>query len=274
MSSLKEILRKYGASPIKRLGQNFLIDKNVLKKIVEAAELSINDVVLEVGPGIGNLTIELAKKIKKVIAVEKDKRMVEILKERLKEERIENVEIINEDILKFLPSFKMRGSYKVVANIPYYLTSRLIRNLLEMERKPKLIVLMVQKEVAQRICAKPPKMNLLAVSVQFYAKPKIVSFVSKNCFWPRPKVDSAIIKIEPKKEDLTDKDLFFKIVKAGFSQPRKQLINNLSKKLKEKKEIIKKFLSEAKILPIKRAEALSIEDWKKLTKIFKTKKIK
>jgi 16S rRNA (adenine1518-N6/adenine1519-N6)-dimethyltransferase len=274
MSSLKEILRKYGASPIKRLGQNFLIDKNVLKKIVEAAELSINDVVLEVGPGIGNLTIELAKKIKKVIAVEKDKRMVEILKERLKEERIENVEIINEDILKFLPSFKVRGSYKVVANIPYYLTSRLIRNLLEMERKPKLIVLMVQKEVAQRICAKPPKMNLLAVSVQFYAKPKIVSFVSKNCFWPRPKVDSAIIKIEPKKEDLTDKDLFFKIVKAGFSQPRKQLINNLSKKLKEKKEIIKKFLSEAKILPIKRAEALSIEDWKKLTKIFKTKKIK
>jgi 16S rRNA (adenine1518-N6/adenine1519-N6)-dimethyltransferase len=141
-----------------------------------------------------------------------------------------------------------------------------------MERKPKLIVLMVQKEVAQRICAKPPKMNLLAVSVQFYAKPQIVSFVSKNCFWPRPKVDSAIIKIEPKKEDLIDEDLFFEIVKAGFSQPRKQLINNLSKKLKKKKEIIKKFLSEAKILPTKRGEALSIEDWKRLTRAFKKRK--
>jgi len=271
---VEKALKYHRIYPIKRLGQNFLIDKNVLRKIVEAAELSKNDTVLEVGPGIGNLTIELAKKVKKIIAVEKDKRMVEILKERLKEERIENVEIVNEDILKFLPSFKVRGCYKVVANIPYYLTSRLIRNLLEIERKPKLIVLMIQKEVAQRICAKPPKMNLLAVSVQFYAKPKIVSFVSKNCFWPRPKVDSTIIKIEPKKEDLIDKDLFFEIVKAGFSQPRKQLINNLSKKLKEKKEIIKKFLFKAKILPIKRAEALSIEDWKKLTKIFKTKKIK
>jgi 16S rRNA (adenine1518-N6/adenine1519-N6)-dimethyltransferase len=273
MSSLKEILRKYGASPIKRLGQNFLIDKNVLRKIVKAAELSRDDVVLEVGPGIGNLTIELAKRAKKVIAVEKDKRMVEILKGRLKEEKIENVEIVNEDILKFLPSFEPGGSYKVVANIPYYLTSRLIRNLLEIERKPKLIVLMVQKEVAQRICAKPPKMNLLAVSVQFYSKPEIISFVSKNCFWPRPKVDSAIIKISNITEQKTtnNEELFFKIVKAGFSQPRKQLINNLSKKLEIEKKRIRNWLLKNKISPTKRAEALSIEDWKKLTKIFKIK---
>jgi 16S rRNA (adenine1518-N6/adenine1519-N6)-dimethyltransferase len=274
MSSLKEILRKYQTFPIKRLGQNFLIDKNVLRKIAGTAELSKRDVVLEVGPGIGNLTIELAKRVKKVIAVEKDERMVEILKENLKDFR--NVEIVEGDIREMIFAIvkKIAKDYKVVANIPYYLTSYLIRNLLELKKKPKLIVLMVQKEVAQRICAKPPKMNLLAVSVQVYGKPKIISFVSKNCFWPRPKVDSAIIKIEPKKEDLIDKDLFFEIVKAGFSQPRKQLINNLSKKLKKKKEIIKKFLSEAKILPTKRAGALSIEDWKKLTKIFKTKKIK
>jgi 16S rRNA (adenine1518-N6/adenine1519-N6)-dimethyltransferase len=268
MSSLKEILRKYETLPIKRLGQNFLIDKNILRKIIEAAELSKRDVVLEVGPGIGNLTIELAKKVKKVVAVEKDERMVEILKERLKEEKIENVEIVNEDILKFLPSFKLRRSYKVVANIPYYLTSRLIRNLLEAKRRPRLIVLMIQKEVAQRICAKPPKMNLLAVSVQFYAKPKIVSYVSKNSFWPRPKVDSAIIKIEPR-ETKFNANLFFKIVRAGFSHPRKQLINNLSRKLGRKKEEIKKLLSQLGISPKKRAEELSIEDWMKLTKLIK-----
>jgi 16S rRNA (adenine1518-N6/adenine1519-N6)-dimethyltransferase len=268
MSSLKEILRKHETLPIKRLGQNFLIDKNVLRRIIEAAELSKRDVVLEVGPGIGNLTIELAKKVKKVVAVEKDERMVEILKERLKEEKIENVEIVNEDILKFLPSFKLRRSYKVVANIPYYLTSRLIRNLLEAKRRPRLIVLMIQKEVAQRICAKPPKMNLLAVSVQFYAKPKIVSYVSKNSFWPRPKVDSAIIKIEPR-ETKFNANLFFKIVRAGFSHPRKQLINNLSRKLGRKKEEIKKLLSQLGISPKKRAEELSIEDWMKLTKLIK-----
>jgi 16S rRNA (adenine1518-N6/adenine1519-N6)-dimethyltransferase len=266
MSSLKEILKKYKAFPIKRLGQNFLIDQNVLKKILEAAELLKRDIVLEVGPGIGNLTVELAKKAKKVIAVEKDKRMVEILKERLKEEKIENVEIVNEDILKFLPSFKLKWSYKVVANIPYYLTSRLIRNLLEMKRKPKLIVLMVQKEVAQRICAKPPKMNLLAVSVQFYAKPEIVSFVSKNCFWPRPKVDSAIIKISSIKKQKATKEekLFFKIVKAGFSHPRKQLINNLSEGLRKDKKIVEEWLLSCSISPNKRAENLSVKDWKKI----------
>jgi len=267
MISPKEILKKYRIFPSKRLGQSFLIDKKVLKKIVEVADLSKNDSVLEVGPGIGNLTIELAKKVKKVIAVEKDERMVEILKERLEEERIKNVEIVNEDILKFLPSFKLRRSYKVVANIPYYLTSRLIRNLLEAKRRPRLIVLMIQKEVAQRICAKPPKMNLLAVSVQFYSKPEIISFVSKNCFWPRPKVDSAIIKISNIKKQKATKDekLFFKIVKAGFSHPRKQLINNLSKGLKKNKKIVEEWLLNCGISPDKRAENLSIEEWKRLT---------
>jgi 16S rRNA (adenine1518-N6/adenine1519-N6)-dimethyltransferase len=277
MSSPNEILRKYRAFPIRRLGQNFLIDKGILKKIIEVAELSEKDIVLEIGPGIGNLTIEIAKKAKKVIAIEKDKRMVEILGERLKEERIENVEIVNEDVLKFLPSFKPKKDYKVVANIPYYLTSRLIRNLLEAKRKPKLIVLMVQKEVAQRICAKPPKMSLLAVSVQFYAKPEIISFVSKKCFWPVPKVDSAIIKISKikEKEATSNEKLFFKIVKAGFSQPRKQLINNLSKKLKIDKNKVRKWLLKNGVLPEKRAEALSIKDWEKLAKsFFKFDKIK
>ena len=264
---MEKTLKYYRIYPIKRLGQNFLIDKNVLRKIIEAAELSKRDVVLEVGPGIGNLTIELAKKVKKVIAVEKDKRMVEILKENLKEFR--NVEIVEGDIREIICEVveKMDKNYKVVTNIPYYLTSYLIRKLLGLEKKPKLIVLMVQKEVAQRICAKPPKMNLLAVSVQFYSKPEIISFVSKNCFWPRPKVDSAIIKISNIKKQKATKDekLFFKIVKAGFSHPRKQLINNLFKGLKKNKKIIEEWLLNCGISPDKRAENLSIEEWKRLT---------
>jgi len=197
--------------------------------------------------------------------------MVEILKERLEKERVENIEIFNEDILRFLPSFNPKTAYKVVANIPYYLTSRLIRNLLETKKKPQLIVLMVQKEVAQRICAKPPNMSVLAVSVQFYAKPEIISFVSKKSFWPSPKVDSAIIKISNIKNQKSkiDVDLFFKIVRAGFSQPRKLLINNLSKKLNLNKERVKNWLSKNKIKPTQRAETLKVEGWKKLTKSFK-----
>jgi len=270
MSSLKEILRKYRAFPIKRLGQNFLFDKKVLKKIVKEAELSKKEIVLEIGPGIGNLTKELAKEAKKVIAIEKDKRMVEILKKELK--NLDNVEIIEGDAREKIEEIAKRigKNYKIVANIPYYLTSFLIRKILELKNKPKLIVLMVQKEVAKRICAKPPKMNLLAVSVQFFAKPEIVSFVSKNSFWPSPKVDSAILKISNLKTKIskTERDLFFKIVKAGFSQPRKQLINNLSKKLGIDKKKVEDWLLKNKISPRKRAEALTIENWKALAKSF------
>src|SRR3989339_1355910 len=244
-TTIKEILSKYSARPSKGLGQNFLIDKKVLKKIIGAADLNKNDVVLEVGPGIGTLTQELAKNAKKVIAVEKDKIMIKILGETLKDYK--NIEIINGDILRIL-NFKFSilnqnlisqfSNYKVVSNIPYYLTSPLIRKFLESDNKPSEIILMVQKEVAQRICSKPPDMSLLAVSVQFYADVKIISYVSKNCFWPSPKVDSAIIKITPggptsrEAGGRTSPDLFFKIVKAGFSQPRKQLAGNFSKTLK------------------------------------------
>jgi len=156
----------------------------------------------------------------------------------------------------------------VVANIPYYLTSPLIRKFLEEKNPPQEMVLMLQKEVAQRICSKPPDMNLLAVSVQFYAEPKIISYVSKNCFWPAPKIDSAIIKIIPKIKKQIKNDLFFKVVKAGFSQPRKQLVNNLSKTLKLTKEQTIALLIKNNIKPNQRAETLSIEDWIKLTNSF------
>jgi len=312
--NIKKLFGKHETRSRKRLGQNFLVDKRVLGKIIEAANLGKEDTVLEIGAGIGTLTLELAKKAKKVIAVEKDPKMCEILHETMK--GYENVEIIQGDILKLeifnfqfsifkqkpnaknqMPKTKCKiqnTRYKVVANLPYYITSPVIRKFLEAENPPSEMILMVQKEVAQRICARPPRMNLLAVSVQFYAEPKIVSYVSKNSFWPSPKVDSAIIKIaRNKNQETVNKELFFKIVKAGFSQPRKQILNNLSKGLalrsstaahskpspnglalsspnglKLEKEAVQGWLLKNNIQPTQRAETLSIRDWINLTNTF------
>jgi len=266
-SETKSLLAKYNAKPSKGLGQNFLIDKNILAKIIEASNIKKDDVVLEVGPGVGTLTCALAEKAKQVIAVEKDQTMIKILSETLADYK--NTEIINADILHY----KLQTTnYKLVANIPYYLTSPLIRKFLESENPPKEMVLMLQKEVAQRITGKPPKMSLLAVSVQFYADAKIISYVSKNCFYPAPKVDSAIIKITPKivghRESYNFSDLFFKIVKAGFSQPRKQLAGNLSKTLKMEKGEVEQWLKKSGINPSQRAETLSVDNWKKLVDNF------
>ncbi|TSC94998.1 MAG: hypothetical protein CEN87_10 [Parcubacteria group bacterium Licking1014_1] len=295
LKTIKELLLKYSVHLSKRMGQNFLVNKNVLEKIIKTADLKPDDIVLEVGPGIGTLTQELAKTAGKIITVEKDRKMVEILNETLNENinnscakkstiidfltQLKNVEIINSDILK-ISNFKFQiSNYKVVANLPYYIASPVIRKFLETKTPPEIMVLMLQKEVAQRICAKPPKMSLLAVSVQFYAKPEIISYVSKNCFWPSPKVDSAIIKITPASfrrgptsiqldRGRASNQLFFDIVKAGFSQPRKQLINNLSKTLKLDKKKTNDWLLKNKINSTQRAETLSIEDWQNLTKTF------
>jgi len=266
---IKNLLSKYKTRPLKGLGQNFLIDKNVLEKIIEAADIKPTDNILEVGPGIGTLTQELAKNAEQVIAIEKDETMVKILKETLKD--FNNIEVINIDILKTENLFDKK--YKVIANIPYYLTSPLIRKFLEDKNPPVEMVLMLQKEVAERICSKPPNMSLLAVSVQFYADVKIVSVVSKNCFWPAPKIDSAIIKIIPHEKHNVDADLFFKIVKAGFIQPRKQLVNNLTSlnslnSVKLTKDKISEWLLKNNLKPNQRAETLSVEDWINLTKSF------
>ena len=270
---VRGLLKKYKISPVKWLGQNFLIDEKVLRKIIEAAELSENDIVLEVGPGIGNLTAELAKRVKKVIAIEKDQKMIEILEKLLESSDVRNVQIIKGDILKLEPkTYNLKPkTYRVVANIPYYLTSPLIRKFVEtVEVKPQLLVLMVQKEVAQRIVARPPAMSILAVSVQFYAKPEIISLVSKKSFWPSPKVDSAIIKISAfnQRRKSAFNQRFFKIVRAGFSQPRKQLINNFSKGLEFDKKKVEVWLLKNKIQPNQRAETLNLEDWINLTKSF------
>jgi 16S rRNA (adenine1518-N6/adenine1519-N6)-dimethyltransferase len=270
--NIKNLFLKYKIQPSKGLGQNFLINKKVLEQILESANLQKDDTILEVGPGVGNLTQELAKRVKKVISVEKDQKMVEILKETLKE--FKNVEITKGDILKIgnwelIENWKLKiENYKVVANLPYYVTSPVIRKFLENEAPPKEMVLMVQKEVAQRICSKPPRMNLLAVSVQFYAKPKILFYVSKKSFWPSPKVDGAILKISAfiQCKDSAFNQRFFRIIKAGFSQPRKQLVNNLAKSLKLDKIEIRNWLLKNNIQPTQRAETLRIEDWVILTK--------
>jgi len=268
--AIQNLLKKYQGRPLKRLGQNFLIDKRVIKKLIRAVDLQPKDIILEIGPGIGTLTIELAKKVKKVVAIEKDLKMVEILKETLKD--YENVEIVKGDILKTQNSKLKTINYKVAGNLPFYLTAPVIRKFLELpEVRPRAMVLVIQKEVGQRICAKPPQMSILAVSVQFYAKSEIISYVSKKSFWPRPKVDSAILRITPPintDRKLINADLFFRIVKAGFSHPRKQLINNLLKELKPDREKVKDWLLKNNIRPSQRAETLTVKDWTSLTKNF------
>lgn len=257
--SVKSLLKRYGLKPNKRLGQNFLVDRSIIRKIIAAADLKPQDIVLEIGPGLGALTLELAKRTKQVVAVEKDPGLVNILNRELKEN---NIKIIQGDILK-TPNNKI--PYKVIGNLPFYLTAPAIRKMLESEgSRPQRLVLVVQKEVAQRICAKPPDMSLLAVSVQFYSKPKIVSYISKKAFWPQPEVDAAIIKIRVKKRK-NNEELFFKIVRAGFSRPRKQLANNLSKFLDIDRIKAGEWLRRNKIQPNQRAETLNIKDWIRLT---------
>jgi len=272
-SETKQILENANIKPLKKLGQNFLVSEPILEKILKAADLKKTDVVLEIGPGIGALTKALAKIAGKVIAVEKDKRIIPVLKETLK--NFKNTEIIQADILKLengsIAKLLNCLNYKIVANLPYYITSPIIKKFLEIENPPLQMILMVQKQVAQRICAKPPRMNLLAVSVQFYSEPKIISYVSKNCFYPVPKVDSAIIKIVRRYSAYGSalfSERFFKIVKSGFAHPRKQLVNNLSSGLQLKKPEVEQWFLKNNIKPSQRAQTLYLTDWINLTNTF------
>ena len=275
--NIQLLLKNRGLQPQKRFGQNFLINQDLPQRLVATAQINEKDTVLEIGPGVGAITQALAQKAKLVIAVEKDRNMVEILKETLK--NYKNVEIICDDIRRSDLPLNFGGGptsqkYKVVGNLPFYLTAPVIRMFLEMkEVRPLSLTLVVQKEVAQRICAQPPKMSILANSVQFYADAEIVSYISKNSFWPQPKVDAAIIKIIPNPQLAgsflaNDEDLFFKIMKAGFSQPRKQLANNLSKGLKIDKIETGEWLTKNNIKPEQRAETLNLSDWINLTENF------
>ena len=242
------------------LGQNFLVNAGVIQKILNAAEITNSDLIVEIGPGKGVLPEELRKKANRVIALEKDHRLISVLKNTFQGSG--NIEIIESDVLKFnpysifpSPYSIIHNPYKIVANIPYYITSHLLRTIFERWPQPTLIVLMVQKEVAQRIMAKPPDMNLLALSVQFYAEPKIISYVSRGSFRPMPKVDSAIIKLTPKNEtDIRENERVLSIAKKSFAGKRKQIQNTLPEINFESLEIN----------PKSRHEELSLENWLKI----------
>jgi 16S rRNA (adenine1518-N6/adenine1519-N6)-dimethyltransferase len=262
------LLKRYHLHAHKGLGQNFLQDPMALEEIVSAAEIQPADTVLEIGPGLGSLTRYLAVSAREVIAVELDKNLLPPLQAVLA--IYGNVQIIHGDVLKLSPKDLIAESkYLVVANIPYYITSAVIRHLLESESKPRRIVLTIQKEVAQRICAKPGDMSLLALSVQVYGKPRIAAHIPAEAFFPVPKVDSAVLVIDiyPSpliKEELMDS--FFKLVKAGFSQKRKTLRNSLSSGLHISTTNAAELLTRVEIDPQRRAETLSIEEWEHLAK--------
>ncbi|MDD5639898.1 MAG: 16S rRNA (adenine(1518)-N(6)/adenine(1519)-N(6))-dimethyltransferase RsmA [Candidatus Pacebacteria bacterium] len=271
--NIKKTLEIAGFSARKSLGQNFLHDANIIKKIAEISKINKKDVILEIGPGLGTITEILAVNSKKLIAIEMDAKVANWLNNSLSEKGINNVEIIVGDAIKELKNpnsellHKLPKKYKVVANIPYYLTSHLIRLLLENKKIPELITLMVQKEVAERICDKSTN-SLLSISINYYANPKIAFFVSRNCFHPKPKVDSAVIFLAPK-EKLYNKqftETFFKLLKAGFSSPRKQLLKNLTQIGERNK--MKQILELSSLNTTQRAETLSLNDWIKLTEIY------
>ena len=274
----RQLLHQVGFKPKKSLGQHFLIDETVLERIISAAELSPGDIVIEIGPGLGILTDGLAKKGTKVIAVELDSKLVALLKKRL--DAFPDVKIVHADILKItpaqllqdnLPDSELARGYKVIANLPYYITSPVLSYFLEAQPRPSEMVVMVQKEVGEAIVAAPGKMRLLSVKAQFYSKPAIVAHVPAASFYPRPKVDSVILRLDIYSQppiEVSDVASFFDIVMHGFSAPRKQLRNSLAHSLGMPPSQVASLLGKAGIEAKRRAETLSLEEWRELWKAF------
>lgn len=270
LKETKELCSVYSIKPARSRGQNFLIDENYYDSVIKSAKLTKNDTVLEIGPGLGFLTKKLAEKAGKVIAIELDDKLAGYLQSAKDTQKLKNIEIINMDVLDFNPNI-LGSNYKIVANLPYNITSIFLRKFLSVENKPVSLTLMLQKEVAERIIASPPKLSILAISIQFYANSRIVKYVPKQAFLPEPEVESAIIQIDIyesnkipawKKKLGQGKDRnFFRIVKFGFSQKRKMLKNNLASGFRiSQAEAVKRLESiglDSKI----RAQELSLDDW-------------
>lgn len=264
------LLKKYGIKPKKSLGQNFLIEQAGLNKVINAAEITADDEVLEIGAGLGSLTYLLAQTARQVVAVEIDKAMLPPLRQALAE--FDNVRVIAGDILELKPDELMQGQdYVVVANIPYYISSAIIRHLMAANRRPKRVVLTLQKEVAERILARDGKMSLLSLSVHLFGQVSLAGLIPAGSFLPAPEVDSAVLKIELYPQPLVpleQQDAFFKLAHAGFGQKRKTLRNSLSAGLALAGSQVETLLLEAGIDPKRRAETLSISEWKRLTQIW------
>ncbi len=266
LHELRNLLYAHNMRPNKSFGQNFLVDRAILRQIVDAARLDPGDEVLEVGAGTGVLTRELAKQARRVVAVEIERDMIALLRKTTG--HYQNVELVTRSLLDLDPCEVFgQEHYKLVANLPFYITAPTFRHFLESENPPHLLVVMVQFEVAQRIVAGPGDLSLLGVSIQFYGKPEIVARVPARAFYPAPKVDSAILRVEVNdRPPLTrkERDSFFRVVQAGFAEKRKQLHNALTHHLHRKNEEIRACLATANIDPSRRAETLSIEEWLRL----------
>jgi 16S rRNA (adenine1518-N6/adenine1519-N6)-dimethyltransferase len=274
---VRELLDKYNLRPRKGLGQHFVADPNILRKIVEAAELSSEMAVLEIGPGLGTLTRLLARAAGRVVAVELDQAMIGLLREELA--YLPNLELVQGDILQLDPASLMHDpqfpnlqsppTYIVVANLPYYITSAAIRHLLEADPPPRRLVLTVQREVAERMVARPGAMSMLAVSVQFYGRPRIVAKIPAGAFVPPPKVDSAVVRIDTYDStpvQVPGTETFFRVVRAGFGQKRKQLKNALAAGLGVPSAEVVAALTRAGVDPHRRAQTLSLDEWASLVR--------
>lgn len=264
LKSTQELIHKFGIHPSSLNGQNFLIDEDALETIINTAAIIPGEKVLEIGPGLGVLTQELLAAGAQVTAVEKDADLVKYLEKRFKENS--NLKLINQDILKWSG---IGSPYRLIANIPYSITAKIIRRFVaEDTNKPASILILVQKEVGERVCAIPGKLNLLAIGVQLYAKPSIVALVDKTCFYPQPKVDSCLLLIDKIGKQpvypINDLSYFWRILHFGFSSPRKQLHNNLAVGLEIDNKKIKNVFESLKIKEKVRAQELSIEQWIKL----------
>lgn len=265
----KYLMDMFSLTPKKSLGQNFLHDPQALEKIVATADLPPNATVLEIGPGTGALTVHLAQKAAHVVAVEIDDRLFAILERQLRD--FSNVQLVHADILETnLPDLIGSKDYTVVANLPYYITSAILRYLLETPHRPRRLVLTVQQEVADRLVVAPGDMSLLTVSVLFYGKPHIVTRLNPAAFWPRPDVTSAVVRIDVYDQptvQVPSEELFFRVVRAGFSQKRKQLRNSIASGLGISHTSARVMIESSGIDPTRRAETLTLEEWAALARV-------
>jgi len=268
IATIRRILYEYKTFAQKKLGQHFLINQDTLSDIIDASELKPDETVLEIGPGLGTLTRALSPCANKIVAVEKDLDMIKIFQAINSD--LSNIQIVRGNILMLNNSFfeeYLSTSYKVVANLPYYLTSAILRFFLQSSHRPDMMVLMVQKEVAERIISTSPNANVLGLSVQFYGTPEIITKVPNTHFWPIPKVDSAILKVTSHRKvkyAVDNEDALFRIIKAGFGEKRKKLHNSLTGGLKLPHDAIKEILVQSNIDIDRRAQTLTIPEWIKL----------
>lgn len=268
-SEIRTLLKALGLAPQKGFGQNFLVDDAILEKIADAGNIQPNDIVLEIGPGLGHLTHHLVRREGKVIAVEIDRGLIRRLRQVF--QGVDNVEFIEQDALELNPDEVVGDRpYKLIANLPYYITSPLLRHFLEKVRPPTTLVVMVQREVGERIVAPAGDLNLLAISVQIYGRPRIVTLVPPGAFYPRPKVESAVVRIDAfdRPRITVPSEAFFKVVSAGFATARKQLHNSLPQRIWMPPGSATGFLEAAGIDPTRRPHTLSVEEWDRLTRVF------